>query len=229
MRVLIGPEGAARGGDLSDGELLELYAVPATPWLRANMVATLDGAAAGPNGLTGSINNATDTRVFHLLRRLADVIVVGAGTARAESYSSGVRPIVVVSRRGFVPPSLEGSPGGSVLVATCASAAGLDASCRALGQENVMVLGDDVVDLAGLRRELVTRGMTNLLCEGGPQLLGDLLSIGLVDELCLTQVPTFVGGLQARITSGRPTHRSMELQHLLEEGGTLLSRWFTVR
>jgi riboflavin biosynthesis pyrimidine reductase len=229
MRVLIVPAGAAHGGELSDEELVELYAVPATPWLRANMVATLDGAAVGSNGLTGSINNATDKRVFHLLRRLAEVIVVGAGTARAEDYSIGVRPIVVVSRRGFVPPSLEGSPGGSVLMATCASAAGLNASCRALGQENVMVLGDEVVDLTGLRRELVTRGMTNLLCEGGPQLLADLLSIGLVDELCLTQVPAVVGGLQTRIASGPALERSMDLRLLLEEDGTLLSRWFTVR
>jgi riboflavin biosynthesis pyrimidine reductase len=228
MRLLIWRQGEV-DGELSDEELAELYAVPAVPWLRANMVSTLDGAATGPDGLTGSINNAGDKRVFHLLRRLADAIVVGAGTARAEDYGPAERPIVIVSRRGFVPPSLEGAPGGSVLMATCASAAGLGASRRALGQEDVMVLGDDVVDLRGLRRELVARGMTNLLCEGGPQLLADLLSIGLVDELCLTQVPAVVGGSQARITSGPAAARSMELRLLLEEGGTLLSRWFTVR
>jgi len=157
------------------------------------------------------------------------VIVVGAGTARAEGYGIGVRPIVVVGRRGFVPPSLEGSPGGSVLMATCSSAAGLAASRRALGGANVMVLGDDVVDLAELRRELVTRGMPNLLCEGGPRLLADLVSLGLVDELCLTQVPAVVGGGQTRITSGPAIEMAVDLGLLLEESGTLLSRWFTVR
>jgi len=233
MRVLIGRQGAASpdpsDGELTDEELAELYAVPATPWLRANMITTLDGAATGPNGLTGSIDNAPDKRVFHLLRRLADAIVVGAGTARAEAYGPAARPIVIVSRRGFVPPTLEGTTPGSVLMATCSRAVGLEDTRRTLGGANVLVLGEHEVDLAALRHELVARGMANLLCEGGPQLLADLLSIGLVDELCLTQVPAVVGGEQTRITSGRAIERAMDLGLLLEESGTLLSRWFTDR
>jgi len=228
MRVLIGRQGHV-SSELSDEELAELYAVPAAPWLRANMVSRLDGAAADPNGLTGSINNAADNQVFHLLRRMADAIVVGAGTARAERYRLGVRPIVVVSRLRFVPPTLEGSSSGSVLMATCARAPGLGASRRALGGANVIVLGDDVVDLAELRRKLVARGMVNLLCEGGPQLLADLLSADLVDELCLTHTPAVVGGQQTRITAGPTAEKALDLRLLLEERGTLLGRWYITR
>jgi riboflavin biosynthesis pyrimidine reductase len=77
--VLVGPQ---------TDDLHELYAVPADrpggPWLRANMVSSVDGAAAGDSGKSGSLNNAADKRVFDHLRSVADVIVVGAGTARAE-------------------------------------------------------------------------------------------------------------------------------------------------
>ncbi len=95
LRVLVGPD---PGG--AEPDLAHLYAAPADPWLRVNMVSTLDGAASGDNGRSGSINNAVDKRVYDQLRALADAIVVGAGTARAEGYAPVDRPTVVVSRRG---------------------------------------------------------------------------------------------------------------------------------
>ena len=72
--------------ELSDADLDELYAVESRPWLRVNMVSTVDGAATGPDGRSGGINNAADKRVFDTLRRLCDAVVVGAGTARDEGY-----------------------------------------------------------------------------------------------------------------------------------------------
>jgi hypothetical protein len=91
---------------LSKEQLVAVYSVPSQHWLRANMVATLDGAAAGGDGLAGSINNPADRRVFHLLREMSDAIVVGAGTARSERYGPAVRPLVVVSRLGCLPQGL---------------------------------------------------------------------------------------------------------------------------
>ena len=72
----------------------------ATPWLRVNMVSTVDGSATGEGGRSGSINNEADERVFHILRGLADAIIVGAGTARAEGYGPADPPLVLVSRSG---------------------------------------------------------------------------------------------------------------------------------
>ena len=76
---------------LDDDALAALYGYPhgvaaERPWVRANFVSTLDGAATGPDGRSGSINTGADREVFALLRALADVVVVGAGTARAEGY-----------------------------------------------------------------------------------------------------------------------------------------------
>ena len=101
VRVLIDDRG--RTGDVTEHDLFELYSAPRTPWLRANMVTTVDGSATGPGGRSGSINNEPDHRVFATLRRLADVVLVGAGTAAAEGYGPAERPLVLVTRRGQLP------------------------------------------------------------------------------------------------------------------------------
>jgi riboflavin biosynthesis pyrimidine reductase len=78
---------------ISDRELADAYAYPPSgvgPFVRANVIATLDGSAVGSDGRSGSINDTADARVFALLRGLADVILVGAGTARAEGYRAAV-------------------------------------------------------------------------------------------------------------------------------------------
>ncbi|WP_435746353.1 dihydrofolate reductase family protein [Nocardioides sp. SYSU DS0663] len=220
MRVLLGPEGSGLP------ELPELYAAPRDSWLRVNMVTTLDGAATGADGRSGSINNAADHRVFRTLRELADVVVVGAGTARAEGYGAAEVPIVVVTRRGEVPETLRGAAPGRVLLATCADAEHLAAARSLLGEEHVLVLGAESVDLARLRPALADRGWRQVLSEGGPQLLRALLAAGAVDEVCTTVVPRLVAGDGPRITAGAPVDVPLTLRLLLEEDGTLLARWF---
>jgi riboflavin biosynthesis pyrimidine reductase len=217
MRTLLGP----------DGDLREVYAAPRTPWLRVNMVSTVDGAASGEDGLTGSINNDADQRVFHLLRELADAVVIGAGTARSEGYPPLDQPVVVVSRSGRLPETLRGAVPGRVLMATVSVATGLDEARDVLGTDNVLVLGSHRVDLAAMKQQLVDRGYVDLLCEGGPHLLRDLLDQGVADEVACTYVPKIVSGLHPRITDGPPVDVPLTLHSLVEEGGTLLGRWFT--
>jgi riboflavin biosynthesis pyrimidine reductase len=226
VRVLLDELSALRRGTTLDpGGLEAAYATPAGPWLRVNMVSTLDGAAAGADGRTGSINNAADHRVFHLLRSTADAIVVGAGTARTEGYGEAAAPIVVVSRRGVLPDRLRSATPGTVLLATCRGAHGLAESRAVLGEEHVLVTGEDEVDLPALRAALHGRGLVRLLGEGGPSLLRALLAAGVVDELCATVVPRLVAGGSGRITAGPPLDVPARLGLLLEEDGTLLGRW----
>jgi riboflavin biosynthesis pyrimidine reductase len=211
--------------ELRDADLDALYAVPSTPWLRVNMISTVDGAATGPDGRSGGINNAADKRVFRTLRRLCDACVVGAGTARDERYQDLSKPLVLVSRRGAVPERLRGAEPGSVLMATCSKAEHLDETRELLGADHVLVLGQHRVDLARLKRTLAERGLTSLLSEGGPHLLRDLLAEGVVDELDLTWVPRVLGGEHPRILDGPPVDVALRLAHLLEDDGTLMGRW----
>lgn len=212
-------------GPLTDDDLRRLYAAPRRSWLRGNMVSTLDGAATGEDGRSGSINNAADKRVFDVLRGLADAVVVGAGTAQAEGYRPADRPIVVVSRKGRVPETLRGAEPGRVLLATCQAADGLDAFRDELGPEHVLVLGGHRVDLAELRQRLADRGHHHLLAEGGPHLLRDLVAEGLLDELDASLVPHLVCGSHRRITDGAPVDVPVRLHLLLEQDHTLLGRW----
>ncbi|MBO0843947.1 MAG: dihydrofolate reductase family protein [Nocardioides sp.] len=216
MRVLIG-----QGGDLG-----ELYAVPRTPWLRVNFVSTVDGAATGEDGRSGSINNPPDQRVFEHLREQCDVVWIGAGTARIEGYRDIGKPLVVVSRSGEVPERLRDAPSGDVLMATYAASPGLEDARRKLGNDHVLVVGQNRVDLGALKAELASRGWGNQLSEGGPHLLRDLFDEGVADELDLTVVPRALGGHHIRITDGPPVDIPLTLHTLAEEDGTLLGRWF---
>jgi riboflavin biosynthesis pyrimidine reductase len=235
MRVLIGGDIGDALGETSDrsgqdgtvgkGDLETLYAVPSTPWLRVNMVSTLDGAVTGESGRSGAISNDVDRRVFELLRKLADVVVVGAGTARIEGYRPADLPVVVVSRTGRLPEKLRGVEPGRVILATCQHAPHLAEARELLPPGDLLLLGSHRVDLRAMRRRLEERGFKHLLCEGGPHLLRDLLDQGVVDELDATVVPRLVSGLHPRVTNGPPIDVPLRLGMLLEERGTLLGRW----
>jgi riboflavin biosynthesis pyrimidine reductase len=216
MRVLLG-----EGDDLRTA-----YAAPDRPWLRVNIVSTVDGAPTGDDRTSRSINNEADHEVFDLLRDLADAVVVGAGTVRAERYAVGRKPLVVVSRSGSVPETQRSAAPGRVLMATVSSAEHLQEARDLLGDEHVLVLGSHRVDLARMKDELVVRGFRHLLSEGGPHLLRDLLDQGVADEIDTTTVPRIVGGLHTRITDGPPVDVPLSLHTLVESDGTLLARWF---
>ncbi len=211
--------------ELSETELAAAYAPPREPWLRVNFVSTIDGAATGSDGLSKSINNAVDNRVFNALRAQADCLVVGAGTLRAEGYAVPRLPLVVVSRSGQVPDGLRSAPPGRVVLATVASAPGLARSRELLADEDVWVLGETEVDLGALKDHLAQRGWANQLCEGGPQLFAALLAAGVVDELDCTFVPRLVGGDRLRISAGAEVDVRLDLAALFEQEGTILGRW----
>ena len=210
---------------LSDDELAQVYAPLAEPWLRVNFVSTVDGAAQGSDGLSKSINNAVDKRVFNLLRRRAHCLVVGAGTLRTEGYDVPRLPLVAVTRSGQVPPTLREAPPGRIILATTSSVPGLAESRELLGADQVWELGETTVDQVALKERCVERGWTDILSEGGPQLFGSMLAAGVVDELCLTIVPRLIGGDHLRLVTGVAVDVALRPHVLLEEDGTLLGRW----
>lgn len=233
MRLLLPEQRTVEPADL-----LDLYAPGDAPFLRAGFVLTTDGAVAS-DGTSRTLQSPADEAVFHALRAVADAVVVGAGTARSEDYgpirprpagrtwraSRGLPaqpPLVVVSRSLDLDPSARCFDGPTVLV-TCAAAAGRDRF------HDVVVAGDEQVDLPDALRQLHQRGLTRLLCEGGPHLLTALLQNALVDELCLTHTPLLLGaGAPGLLTE--PHRTSLGLTSLIDGGdGVLLARYAVLR
>lgn len=258
VRLLRAVTAAGHVGDTADGSpdipdisviddlgLTRLYAYPSDRWLRANMVASADGAAT-MEGLSGGLSSPGDRRLFWVLRGLADVVMAGAGTVRAEGYRPtrsadswgplGLRegrpaapPLALVSRSLALDPSdpvFTGAPDDArTIVITCAAApAGARAALE--GVADVIVAGDTLVNLKEALAALHDRGLSRVLCEGGPHLLGQLAAAGLLDELCLTISPVLAGPGAPGIVTGAPfPSRPLELAHVLEDAGTLFCRY----
>jgi riboflavin biosynthesis pyrimidine reductase len=230
--------------DLDLSALAAAYAYPRERWLRANFVSSADGAAH-LDGLSGGLSSAADKRVFGILRVLTDVVLVGAGTARDEGYKPARRrdslaalragrpaapPIALVSRSlGLdlaAPLFTEAAADARTIVITCAASdAGLRAEAAKVA--DVIVAGDESVDLAAAVTELAGRGLSRVLCEGGPHLLGDLKAAGLVDELCLSLSPVLAGPGASRIVAGQHSPaRPLALRQVIADDGFLFCRYF---
>ena len=205
-------------GELSDADLVGLYSCDTTreaprPRVRLNVVSTVDGAAAGPDGLSGSIGSAADGRVFDVLRAWADVVLIGRGTYAAESYSAlSTRADLASCRVGRAPhPQLAVLTSSPLPVQT----AGPDH-----GAVFPVSGGLDTV-VSGLRGE----GLARVLCEGGPHLASTMLAAGLVDEVCSSVTPMALSGNATRILAGPAQRFDLELLSLLEADSTLMARW----
>jgi riboflavin biosynthesis pyrimidine reductase len=230
--------------------LADLYAypdpVPAAGWVRASMLCTLDGAVTGADGRSGSISGPADRAVFSVLRGLADVVLVGAGTVRAEGYrrpaakgefaerraTSGQAPaarlaIVTTSGRLGAAETALGGPDGAYVI-TCATA-DLDKLRALAGTDRVLVAGEERVDARLAVTHLAARGLRRILLEGGPHLLGDVIAADCLDELCLSFTPLLVAGQGARVALGPATVLRMLPAHLVESDATLLGRWLVQR
>ncbi|MEO8106953.1 MAG: pyrimidine reductase family protein [Actinomycetes bacterium] len=218
------------------------YAYPAAGGVRANMVASVDGAIS-LDGRSQPISGTTDWFLFGLQRALADVILVGAGTARSEGYGPGrARPefshlrvdaaqasaptLALVTRSGKLDPAADFFGGTArTVVITCAAAD--DQHVGPLREvADVVVAGADTVDLAAALDALRQRGLTRILTEGGPSLLGALTTSDLIDELVATLSPALVGGDSGRMVAGATADlRSLELVGLLQDESALFSHY----
>jgi riboflavin-specific deaminase-like protein len=210
------------------------------------MVVSLDGATA-VSGRSGGLGSPADHRVFHLLRALTDVVLVGAGTVRAEKYGPARVPEeVAASRReagrtpvpriavvsGSLQLDLEGRlfseahPEARPIVLTAASC---PSERRAAVEEvaEVVVAGEERVDIVRAIAALGERGADSVLCEGGPVLNGQLAGAGVLDELCITLAPSIVAGSSRRAIAGPEQPGPPEKTHLImrEVEGQLFQRY----
>ena len=239
MRMIL-PEA---GDELDDFELAEAYAYPRERWLRTNMVMSADGAGS-VNGLSGGLSAAGDKRVFGILRVLADVVLVGSGTAEAESYKPArPRPALASLREGrpatatiavvsgsldldLASPLFTDAPPDARTIVITREAARPELQTAAAKAADVIVAGQDKVDLAAALTALADRGLSRVNCEGGPHLLGQVAAAGVLDELTLTVSPTLAGPGAGRIIAGAALAADrMALTQVLTEDGYFFCRY----
>jgi riboflavin biosynthesis pyrimidine reductase len=191
------------GGSVSAAELLAeadlgSAATAARPYTFFNFVSTLDGRAA-LDGSTRPLGGPADLEMLLALRAVADAVLIGPGTVRAEGYGRLVSPVrrpgppppaVLISRRFDIPweAGLFAAADQPVLIYSSGEA----------GPAPEVAAPVEVVRLeactpAAALVDLRARGVRALLSEGGPTLFRGFLEAGLVDELFLTLTPLLTG------------------------------------
>lgn len=221
--------GPVRGGDLSAalrskyGSELSIPLRADRPTAIVNFVSTLDGVisyntpeAAGGGEISGHFE--PDRFVMGLLRALADVVLVGAGTLRADPAGAwtpgsiypgaaaefaalrhrlGLAPTpitAVVTGTGAVDLRQPGLADPAVRVIVITTDVGEAALRRRAVPDHVGIRGmGGRVTADGIVRSLGSDGAELVLCEGGPHLLGQLLEARTVDEMFLTLAPQLAG------------------------------------
>jgi riboflavin-specific deaminase-like protein len=212
------------------------------PYVVVNMVASVDGAIS-IEGRTSKLGGPSDGHLFHYLRSLADVILVGAQTVRAEHYGPpkvreqwvgqrAARGQPAQPRLAIVTRSLDLDwdsrlfTAGHRPVIVAPASAHAERLAKARSQAEVVIAGDEGVDLEAALDHLGGHGAV-VLCEGGPTLNGELARDDLIDELCVTVAPVLVGGNRVGLvgTSFLPEPRRMEAISSMERDGDLFLRF----
>lgn len=230
---------------VSDAELESTYLDDdrPPPWLLVNMVASLDGGTEVA-GRSSVIGDAQDTVVFRSLRAVSDLILVAAATARAETYGPARLPdrlvrwrqdrgmgpnprIAIVSRSlDFDVGAFEDAPP----IVVTSEGSPLDRRKELADRTDVIVAGDELVDLTDALHRLRELGHDRILCEGGPSLNGQLALEDLVDEWCLTISPLLLSGDSKRIATGPGLDggRRVVLDRVLRGHQSIFTRWLRV-
>jgi riboflavin biosynthesis pyrimidine reductase len=217
--------------DGSRERLLDWYRPESEDWVRLNLISTVSGSAAGPDNTSESITTSADRRILGVVRQLADVVLVGAGTVRVEGYQLPKRAaLAVVTASGDLgghqlPPDTRPDQ----LYVVCPASA-VDRARRSLGDADATFLelpaADDGLDAVDILAALRDRGLRSMVSEGGPKLAAQLIAAGLLDELCLSQAPYLGGADIPAFEPGGNALRKLRLtQLLIDDESVTYSRW----
>lgn len=194
------------------------------PWLMANFVTTVDGAAVVDGGST-AINDEDDKAMFQAMRAVPEFVLVGSETIKSEGY--GPLTLDEERRERRLAAGLEATPH----LVTVSRSLDFDPGARVFGDPDhrVMILTTEdapderatslaeVADVVRLRSTgpddilHYMRMARVVLCEGGPSLMGQFVAAGLVDEMALTIAPMLVSGTSPRLAHGHEARPPIEM------------------
>ncbi|TFC97044.1 MULTISPECIES: dihydrofolate reductase family protein [Cryobacterium] len=216
--------------------LLRRYAPKPGPYLRVNMIASMNGSVTGADNTSDSLSSRLDRRILGVIRQLADVVLIGAGSVRTEGYVVPARAtLAVVTASGDLsghrlePPAVQAVDRTSRVLVLCPRTAVARAEDTTAGSGAVIVALDDdngQITPATVVAALSRLSLTRIVCEGGPVLAGQFFAADLVDELCLSTSPQIVLGARGLLESAQPGATGFSLrQLLLDDQGAVFARW----
>ena len=212
--------------------IAELYEPQSPEWLRLNLVQSVDGSARGADGTSHALSSQPDRAILGAIRSLSDIVLIGAETLRAERYLLPQNQrLAVLTHSGDLTGAKTKDPLPEdrilVLGPAAAEARARETFVTAFTYVTLPDGQDGSLDVRGVIDALRDRSAPRIVCEGGPRLAQELLTAGIVDELCLTTSPRLVGG--AFPVLGRESIEEQTLalgQLLVDDAGSIYARWF---
>jgi len=194
--------------DLQTASLPEIaahYESQQSNWVRANMIISQDGHFVGAGDSSRDLTGESDLKLLLLLRALSDAVLVGASTARQESYRQpkqraeytflnqpAPRLVIVSASLDFDVTSnlFHGGEHRTLVISAGESVPSDDL----LEVADVVALKNDHGFAESLIDVLAKLNIFKITCEGGPTLLTQLMEAQMVNEYDLTVSPITVGG-----------------------------------
>jgi diaminohydroxyphosphoribosylaminopyrimidine deaminase/5-amino-6-(5-phosphoribosylamino)uracil reductase len=197
------------------------------PYVHAKWAMTLDGKIATHTGDSRWITGDAARAWVHELRGRMDAIIVGIGTVLADNPQLTARPPgprmpvrIVLDSRGRLPKTSKLARTARetpVMVVTGDEATAGIQELKALGCETIGLHADQRrPDIGALLDELGRRRMTNLLVEGGAEVLGSFFDAKAVDEVHAFIAPRIAGGNGKTAVAGRGVERIADALTLAE-------------
>jgi 5-amino-6-(5-phosphoribosylamino)uracil reductase len=186
----------------------------ARPYTLLSCGISLDGYLDDASDRRLLLSNDADFDRVDGVRAGSDAILVGAATVRHDDPRLQVRcaarvrerrerglaaqpvKVTVTNRAKLDPGARFFTVGTGPKLVYCASDT-VDMATGELGDRCVVIDAGRPVELAAVLADLHRRGVRRLLVEGGGEVLTQLLTQGLADELHLVVAPVFVGDTEA--------------------------------
>lgn len=218
------------------------------PYVFINSAMSADGKISSFLRRQVRISGSEDLLRVDRLRAESDAVMVGVGTVIADDPKLRVKsealrswrlergmqenPLrIVADSRARTPPDAEVlGPGCIIAVSRSAPAERLNEISKGC---EIVVCGEDRVDLRELLELLYQRGVRRLMVEGGGTLNWSLIEQGLVDEICVFVGPMVIGGRDApTLVDGigfAENFQRLELKSSERIDDGLLIKWRVVR
>ena len=222
------------------------------PWILLNMVNSVEGFISF-EGKAAGLSGPADKNIYQIIRGLADIILVGAGTIRTENYKAPRTPegtlaefresrnqekrprIAVISGELNLDPEMglfaENHPEDKPPLIYSKNASLEKNGSLFSSSAEVIGFQEDELNILKIVENLSKQKAKIVVCEGGPSLNAHLLAADVIDEFCLSISPRAVGGEISAPLLEQPVDSptALSLDRIILEDEFLFCRYLTVR